>query len=70
LNAGRTFCSKIERKYSTLPEAERRKNRITLTLRWSWDRKKLRSAWLHQGAYLLRTNLTDHDPEKLWRHYI
>jgi transposase len=39
-------------------------------LRWSWDRKKLRSAWLHQGAYLLRTNLTDHDPEKLWRQYI
>jgi transposase len=37
---------------------------------WSWDRKKLRSAWLHQGTYLLRTNLTDRDPEKLWRQYI
>jgi hypothetical protein len=23
---------------------------------WSWDRRKLRSAWLQQGAYLLRTN--------------
>jgi hypothetical protein len=28
------------------------------------------SAWLHQGAYLLRTNLTDRDPQKLWRQYI
>jgi transposase len=37
---------------------------------WNWDRKKLRSAWLHQGAYLLRTNLTDRDPQKLWRQYI
>ena len=37
---------------------------------WRWDRKKLRSAWLHQGTYLLRTNLTDRDPEKLWRQYL
>ena len=39
-------------------------------LRWSWDRKKLRNAWLHQGTYLLRTNLTDRDPQLLWRQYI
>jgi transposase len=37
---------------------------------WKWDRKKLRSAWLHQGAYLLRTNLTDRDPQLLWPQYI
>lgn len=37
---------------------------------WSWDRRKLRSAWLQQGAYLLRTNLTKEDPAKLWAHYI
>jgi hypothetical protein len=37
---------------------------------WSCDRKKLRSAWLHHGTYLLRTNLTDRDPKKLWRQYI
>jgi transposase len=30
----------------------------------------LRSAWLQQGAYLLRTNLTREDPEKLWRQYL
>jgi len=39
-------------------------------LMWSWDRRKLRSAWLQQGAYLLRTNLTKEDPAKLWAHYI
>jgi transposase len=37
---------------------------------WRWDRKKLRSAWLQQGAYLLRTNLTREDPQKLWRQYL
>ena len=37
---------------------------------WSWDRKKLRNAWLHQGTYLLRTNLIDRDPQKLWRQYV
>jgi transposase len=37
---------------------------------WNWDRKKLRNAWLHQGAYLLRTNLTNRDPQKLWCQYI
>jgi transposase len=39
-------------------------------LRWSWNRKKLRNAWLHQGTYLLRTNLTDRDPQLLWHQYI
>jgi hypothetical protein len=45
---------------------------VTLTdteLVWRWDRKKLRSAWFHQGAYLLRTNLLEHDPERLWGQY-
>jgi transposase len=37
---------------------------------WRWDRRKLRSAWLQQGTYLLRTNLTRGDPETLWRHYL
>jgi hypothetical protein len=30
----------------------------------------IRSAWLHQGAYLLRTNLIDRNPQMLWRQYI
>jgi len=37
---------------------------------WRWDRKKLRSAWLQQGGYLLRTNLTQGPPETLWRYYL
>ena len=37
---------------------------------WRWDRKKLRNAWFQEGAYLLRTNLQEHDPEKLWRQYM
>jgi hypothetical protein len=37
---------------------------------WRWDRKKLRHAWFQEGAYLLRTNLQEHDPEKLWRQYM
>jgi transposase len=39
-------------------------------LTWRWDRKKLRSAWLQQGAYLLRTTLTKEAPELLWRQYL
>jgi hypothetical protein len=37
---------------------------------WRWDRKKLRTAWLQQGAYLLRTNLSREAPETLWRQYL
>jgi transposase len=37
---------------------------------WRWDRKKLRNAWLQQGAYLLRTNLSREAPEPLWRQYL
>ncbi|MBV8092592.1 MAG: IS1634 family transposase [Acetobacteraceae bacterium] len=37
---------------------------------WQWDRKKLRNAWLQQGAYLLRTNLSREAPETLWRQYL
>src|SRR6266436_85893 len=46
---------------------------VTLTdsgLVWRWDRKKLRNAWFQEGAYLLRTNLQEHDPEKLWLQYM
>jgi hypothetical protein len=46
---------------------------VTLTdsgLVWRWDRKKLRNARFQEGAYLLRTNLQEHDPEKLWLQYM
>lgn len=41
-----------------------------LSLAWRWDREALRRATLRDGAYLLRTNLTDTDPQKLWQQYI
>ncbi len=37
---------------------------------YSLDRKKLRQVRRREGRYLLRTNLTDADPAKLWDHYI
>jgi hypothetical protein len=49
-----------------LKKVELRENELV----WRWDRKKLRSAWLQQGAYLLRTNLSREEPEKLWRQYL
>jgi len=39
-------------------------------LRWVWDREALRLAALRDGAYLLRTNLTDRTPEALWKMYV
>ena len=34
------------------------------------DRKKLRQARRREGRYLLRTNLVEEDPAKLWSHYL
>ncbi|HEY5027546.1 MAG TPA: IS1634 family transposase [Candidatus Angelobacter sp.] len=39
-------------------------------LSWHWDRQALRLAQHRDGAYLLRTNLSDHRPEALWRMYV
>jgi hypothetical protein len=36
------------------------------TLNW----QKLRTVRLHEGRYLLRTNLTENDPALLWQYYI
>jgi transposase len=34
------------------------------------DRQKLRQVRRREGRYLLRTNLTEHDPAKLWSYYL
>ena len=39
-------------------------------LSWRWDRQALRLAAHRDGAYLLRTNLTDRSPDTLWRMYV
>jgi transposase len=41
-----------------------------LRLRWHWDRDALKHAAAREGAYLLRTNLTETDPARLWQQYI
>ena len=40
------------------------------TLSFRLDRDKLRRARRREGRYLLRTNLTETDPAKLWGYYI
>ena len=40
------------------------------TLSWKLDRQTLRTAWRREGRYLLRTNLTETDPAKLWEFYL
>lgn len=39
-------------------------------LTYQLDRYKLRIARRREGRYLLRTNLTDYDPDALWRYYM
>ncbi len=42
----------------------------TGALTYSLDRDKLRTVRRREGRYLLRTNLTDDDPAKLWQYHI
>lgn len=39
-------------------------------LSWHWDQEALRLAAHRDGAYLLRTNLTDRSSEALWKMYV
>src|ERR1700722_14752641 len=45
-------------------------DKITGALTFSLDRKKLRKVRRREGRYLLRTNLTEDDPAKLWQYYV
>ena len=40
------------------------------TFHFSLDRAKLRIVRRREGRYLLRTNLTGHDPDQLWTFYV
>jgi transposase len=42
----------------------------TASLEFSLDRGRLRQVRRREGRYLLRTNLTAHEPDALWRFYI
>ena len=45
-------------------------DKTTGALTYALDRAKLRKARRREGRYLLRTNLTDDDPAKLWAYYV
>jgi hypothetical protein len=51
-----------------LVDIEVPKNSAAFTYRL--DRDKLRQTRRREGRYLLRTNLTEHDPAKLWAYYL
>ena len=40
------------------------------TLSYELNKASLRLAWRREGRYLLRTNLSDEDPAKLWNFYL
>jgi hypothetical protein len=40
------------------------------TFSYRLDRNKLRQTRLREGRYLLRTNLVEEDPAKLWGHHL
>jgi transposase len=44
--------------------------RQSATISWQLDRAALRIAWRREGRYLLRTNLRESDPAKLWEFYL
>jgi hypothetical protein len=45
-------------------------SRDSATFSYRLDRNKLRLACRREGSYLLRTNLIEHDPAKLWTYYL
>ena len=51
-----------------LPQKEPRAQ--TESFAFTLNRQKLRVVRRREGHYLLRTNLTEHDPAKLWQFYI
>ena len=51
-----------------LPERDRPVTPETFSFRLNWQR--LREAYRREGSYLLRSNLTDSDPAKLWMFYL
>lgn len=51
-----------------LPEKDQPVTPETFSFRLNWQR--LREARRREGSYLLRSNLTDRDPAKLWTFYL
>ena len=51
-----------------VPKKEEPINEQTFT--WRLRKQKLRQVRRREGRYLLRTNLTQEDPAKLWQYYM
>jgi transposase len=51
-----------------VPKAREEVNQETFD--WRLRKKKLRQVRRREGRYLLRTNLTEEDPSKLWQYYV
>jgi transposase len=51
-------------------QLEGKGSRQKATLTWQLDRSLLRTAWKREGRYILRSNLTETDPAKLWQFYL
>jgi transposase len=49
---------------------KRQGGKTTLEVLWKHDARADAWASLSEGCYLLRTNLTETDPARLWKHYI
>jgi transposase len=69
LGAIRNECPQAARLVEvTLPEPE--KKSCTNTFSFALRKDKLRDIHRREGRYLLRSNLTDENPARLWNHYM
>lgn len=50
----------------TIPDNRQDTRNFTFKLNW----KKFRKVWKTEGRYLLRSNLTEKDPQSLWNYYM
>jgi len=60
----------IEHHRRSTGKGKKAKSEEVASLRYELDRTKLRQAWRREGRYLLRTNMSDEDPTKLWEYYL
>ena len=60
----------IEHQRKTTGKGKTQQHEEVASLSYKLDRKKLREAWRREGRYLLRTNMTDENPAKLWEFYL
>jgi transposase len=60
----------IQHQIKTTGKGKQQKREEVASLSIALDRKKLREAWRREGRYLLRTNMTDENPAKLWEFYL